>query len=437
VILPSRRALLLLAGASTLGLAGYVWPGAADALVAANALWVLLVAIDARRAADPRRLEVSRAAQPSYSLGRRGEVRYRWTNQSARPARLEVRETRPQILGGTQPRHALSISPTSSTVLELPVDPLRRGRETAGEIAARSLGPWGLAVRQWRQALPWTVTVYPQLPSDRLRRAIAEATRNRTAGQAAVRRLGEGRMFESLRDWVPGDDTRHIDWKATARRRKPIARQYEEERRQHVLLVLDAGRLLTEEVAGAPRMDHVVRAALGLAFAAFHHDDNVGVMVFADRVDHYVAPQRGRRGLEQVLDVLAVTEPRLVEPDYPGALRYLAVRNRKRALTVFFTDVIDALASEALVAHVGSLRPRHLPLLVTLRNPELDALASLRPEDSLQAYRKAAAEELLGARDEALARMRRSGCLVLDVPAVRAGTAVVEKYVELKRRGRL
>jgi len=130
-------------------------------------------------------------------------------------------------------------------------------------------------------------------------------------------------------------------------------------------------------------------------------------------------------------------EPTLVEPDYPGAFRYLAARNRKRALTVLFTDVIDRFASEAVVANVASLRPRHVPLAVTLRNPELDALASLRPTEPRDAYRKAAAEELLRARDEALAVMRRAGVLVIDVRPERAAQAVVTRYLELKRRGRL
>src|SRR5256884_1163124 len=121
--------------------------------------------------------------------------------------------------------------------------------------------------------------------------------------------LFRSRLFESLRDWVPGDDLRHIDWKATGRRGKVITRQFEAERRQHVLLVLDLGRLLTAEIAGGvSRLEYVVRAALELAYAAVQHDDNVGVMAFADGVQHFVAPQRGRLALKRVLDVLARSE---------------------------------------------------------------------------------------------------------------------------------
>src|SRR5204863_675026 len=202
-------------------------------------------------------------------------------------------------------------------------------------------------------------------------------------------------------------------------------------------LVLDTGRLMTADVGGVARLDYAVQAALELAYAAAQHDDNVGIMTFADGVQHFVAPERGRSGVRGVMDVLAEVQPRMVEPDYPGAFRYLAARNRKRALTVLFTDVIDRFASDALVANVASLRPRHLPLAVTLRNPEVDAVAVLRPNTTRDAFRKAAAEELLRAREEALGRMRRVGVLVLDVPPERAASAVVAKYLELKRRGRL
>ncbi len=437
MIVPTRRAIMALAGLVPVGLMGYVSPGALDVLLTLDVILILLIVVDGRLAIAPSRLSVERVAPDSLSVGRQTECSYRWYNPSPRPARLLVRETRPGLVGGAMPSRSVTVPAAAVRRESLSLEPLHRGRETGGWLAVRSRGPMGLAHRQERIDLPWTVTVYPSLPASRLKASIAEAARSREAGLRARRRLGEGRQFESLREWVPGDDTRHIDWKATARRRKVITRQFEEERRQQVLLVLDTGRLLTAEIAGEARVEYVVRAALWLAFAANHHDDNVGIMVFSDVIHHYVAPQRGRRGLQQVLDVLAVVQPKLVEPDYPAAFRYLAVRNRKRALTVFFTDVIDRLASEALVANLASLRPRHLPLVVTMRNPDLDRAATKRPKELSQAYRRAAAEELLERRGDALAEMRRAGAVVLDVHPEQVSVTVVEQYLELKRRGRL
>src|SRR5262249_5223384 len=230
-----------------------------------------------------------------------------------------------------------------------------------------------------RLELPWEVTFFPSLVASSLRALPPQARRRRQAGLRSVRRRGEGRLFEGLGEWVRGDDTRIIDWKATARRGKPIARQYEDERREHLLIVIDAGRQLTAEVDGIARLESVISAAVRLAHAAVEHDDNVGAMVFADGIQSFVPAARGRRGLRGVLEALASAEGRLVEPDYPAAFRYLATRNRRRALTVFFTDVIDRTASEAVVAQVATLRERHVPLAVTLRDPSLERLASARP----------------------------------------------------------
>lgn len=437
MIHPTLRAVATLAALAVLGLLGYVGAWGVDVLVAADGLLIAAVIADGMLAVRAHEVGVAREAPDSFSVGRDTVAQYRWENRGHRRARLQVREVRPELLGGVAPPRSVSVAARNTVREEQRLEPRRRGRERAGWLAIRSVGPLGLAFRRWKVDLPWTVTVYPSLPASRLKASIAEAVRRREAGLKDIRRIGEGRQFESLREWVPGDDIRSIDWKATARRRKIIARQYEEERRQQVLLVLDAGRLLTAEIGGEARFEYVVRAALWLAFAANHHDDNVGVMVFADAVDHYVTPQRGRRGLRQVLDVLAVVQPKLVEPDYPAAFRYLAVRNRKRALTVLFSDVIDRMASEALVANVASLRPRHLPLVVTLRNPDLDQVASTRPADVAGAYRKAAAEELLASREEALGQMRRTGAIVLDVQPEQASRGVVEAYLDLKRRGRL
>ena len=437
MILPSRRAALVLGLGVPIALLGYVTGGIVDLLFLANAFVLALVIVDGRLAPGPDLVSVRRDAPDSFSVGRSTTFSYRWHNRAPRSAVLWVRETRPDLLAGLQPARRVAVTRRGDAVERLSVHGARRGREEGGWLAVRSTGPLGLAYRQWRVDLPWCATVYPSLPASQLKASIAAAAQRREAGLRSIRRLGEGRQFESLREWVPGDDVRHMDWKATARRRQFITRQFEEERRQQVLLVVDAGRLLTEDIAGESRMEHVVRAALWLAFAANYHDDNVGIMVFSDEVHHYVSPQRGRRGLKQVLEVLAVAEPRLVEPDYPAAFRYLAVRNRKRALTVFFTDVIDRLASEAMVANVGSLRPRHLPFVVTLRNPALDAAATARPVVAGDAYRKAAAENLIGARNEALVQMRRAGALVLDVQPANAARAVVDQYLELKRRGRL
>jgi uncharacterized protein (DUF58 family) len=436
--IPTRRWLVGAGALSAVAPFALVQPWAAGLLPAVDLLWVAALLLDWLGTARPRELAITREAPAAFGVGRAATVRYRWRHAGRRSLTLEVREALPAPLGGAEtPTRRLRVPSGEGLDEPLELVPVRRGAGSGGTLAIRTLGRFGLAWRQESVTLPWSATVYPTVPDTALRALPLQVARRREAGLRAIRRPGEGRLFEGLREWVPGDETRVIDWKATARRGKPIARQYEDERRQQVLLVIDAGRMLTAEVNGVPRLEAVIVAALQLARAAVEHDDNIGLMVFADVVQRYVAPARGRRGLRAVLDGLALTEGRLAESDYPAAFRYLAARNRKRALTVLFTDVIDRTASDALVAHAASLRPRHLPLAVTLRDPGLEALAVRRPESAAAAFERAAAEELLGARDAALAEMRGRGVMVLDVPPASAGEAVVARYHGLKRRGML
>ncbi len=440
MILPSRRWFL---GAAALALVAPLalwWPGASLLFLALDGLWMLALVVDSVRGLDvgSRSLEVERLAPPAFSLGRPMPVSYRWLNRSRRPLSVRAIEEMPGELSlGTQAERRLVLSPQSPLYEEMLATPTARGKASHGRLHLRVGSPFGLAWRTLRLDLPWRVTVYPNLMGASLRALPTQALRRREAGLRAVRRLGEGRVFESLREWVPGDDTRTIDWKATAKRGKPMARQFEDERRQQVLMVIDAGRMLTAESEGRARLESVVEAALQLAHAAVEHDDNIGLMVFSDQVKHYSAPAKGRRALRVVLDALATVQGQLVEPDYPAAFAYLAQRNRKRALTVIFTDVIDRTASDALVAQLGTLRPRHLPLAVALRDASLDRLATLRPDSMQGAYERAAAEELLQARDDALQDMRKRGVVVLDVPPAGAAEAVVQQYTLLKRRGLL
>ena len=437
IYLPDRRWYLGAAGLALLWPVALAWPPAAVVLLALDAAWLLLLLSDGWRLAalEPASLTVEREAPPAFSVGRALPVSYRWAHPLPWRLTLLIREEYPALLTPPTAERRLELPVAGSQREEVLLHPTQRGRGAGGRIHLRLRGPLGLCWRQLRLERPWQVVVYPNLVGASLRSLPTQAQRRREAGFRNIRRIGEGRMFESLKEWVPGEDTRTIDWKATARRGKVMARQYEDERRQQVLIVIDAGRMLTAEVDGRSRLESVIEAALHLAHSAVEHDDNIGLLVFADTVQQWVAPARGRRALRAVLDGLAGVEGRLVEPNYPAALAYLAAHNRKRALTVLFTDVIDRTASEALVAQVGTLRPRHVPLAVTLREPGLERLATARPATTAAAFERAAAEELLLSRAAALAEMRGRGILVLDVPPAGASGAVVEQYNRLKRRG--
>jgi uncharacterized protein (DUF58 family) len=437
IYLPDRRWYLTAAALALVALLALRWPGAGLVLLLLDLLWLLALVVDGWRLSGKSTIEVVREPPPAFSVGRPLPVLYRWSHAEPRRLTLLVRERFPATLVPPEAERRIELPVGRPLLEQIELRPVTRGKMAGGTIHLRVRGPWGLAWRQLRLERPWQATVYPNLVGASLRSLPTQTQRRREAGFRNVRRLGEGRMFESLKEWVPGEDTRLIDWKATGRRGKTMVRQYEDERRQQVLIVIDAGRMLTPEVDGRARLESVVEAALHLAHSAVEHDDNIGLMVFADEVQHFIPPARGRRALHAVVDALASIEGRLVEPNYPAAFAQLATRNRKRALTVFFTDVIDRTASEALVGQLGTLRPRHLPLAVTLRDPSLERLATARPTSTTAAYERAAAEELLQSREEALADMRRRGVLVLDVPPAGASAAVVDQYNRLKRRGAL
>ena len=436
MILPSRRWFLVAAGLGLLAPLALVRPELAGAYLLADLVWALAFLADVWRVGtlDLARFPVRREAPAAFSVGRPLPVGYSWSNPLPRVLTLRVREAVPALLEAPSRERLLLLAASGITREEITYLPKRRGKAVAGRLTFRALGPLGLAWRQGTRELPWPVIVYPNLRSAALRALPAQVQRRREAGFRNLRRIGEGKSFESLKEWVPGEETRAIDWKATARRGKLMARQYEDERRQQVMILIDAGRLLTAEIDGRARLEAAIDAALELAHSAVGHDDNIGLMVFADTVLQYVPPSRGRRALRQILDALAATEGRLVEPNYPAVFGYLAARSRKRALTVLFTDVIDRTASEAFVAQAGSLRPRHLPLAVTLRDPALERLASTRPAQTDAAFERAAAEELLEARESALAELRSRGVIVLDVAPDGAARAVVAQYEKLKRR---
>jgi uncharacterized protein (DUF58 family) len=256
--------------------------------------------------------------------------------------------------------------------------------------------------------------------------------RLRDAGVRNVRLRGEMGAFESLREYVPGDDPRTVDWKATARSASVMVRQFEAERSQQVLLAIDAGRLMTERVGERERMDHALSAALVLADVASLSGDRVGLLVFSERVHYYLPP--ARLPLARISEVLSRVEPRMVESNYPAAFTYMARQLRRRSLIVLFTDVIDAGASSALLAHLTRAAHRHLALVLALRNTALEADASVAVQDEAGAFRRAAEEELLQARAAALATIRRVGVLVADVRPQDAAPTAVTRYLEVKAR---
>jgi uncharacterized protein (DUF58 family) len=427
VLLPDRTLLLLLGIAALLFLLA---PGAA---LATDAALLLAAMVDAWAAPRPA---IDRSLPSQLALGETGVagliVR---PKPSGRALRVRLTDDLPdgvERVGDDTVEVRLETAPAEWGYR---FRPETRGVHVFGDIHVRVRGPLGLGWRQWRLPARQEVLVLPGLAELRRHRLLGLKERLRTAGLRNTRLRGEGHSFESLREYVRGDDPRTIDWKGTAHRGTLIVREYEAERSQSVVIALDAGRMMGERIGDRERLDHAMSSALLLADVARLHGDRIGFFAFADEVLENLPPRR--LSVDRLASAMARVPTRFVEPNYPLAFNTLRRKLNRRALVVVFTDIIDPAASHALLAQLARSARRHLVLAVTLRSPELEEWAASPVSDAGDAYRRAAAEEMLEARSIALGQMRRAGIQVADVTPSRLVSEVVNRYLELKYRGRL
>jgi uncharacterized protein (DUF58 family) len=408
------------------------WPAA----IASLALFFAAV-WDAASMPGNGSLQLSRELPPVVGLGDRAEGTLRLRSSWPRALRGELYERSPSGFSREGPSPVIFIAESEVTVnVPLPLVGRTRGVHQGGPIAIRLTGPLGLVRRTLRWTFDDRLTVAPSLSGVRRYRLLALQHRLRDVGVRAIRRRGENTAFDRLREYVRGDDPRHIDWKASGRRGTLVTREFTIEQGQTVMLAIDCGRLMSQLAGDLPRLEYALAAALVVADVAAAGDDRIGLIAFDDRIRAWVPPARGRAAVRAVRDALVPLESRLVEPDYAGAFRTLAARHRKRSLLLLFTDVVDARASRPLIANLTRAAATHLPVVVTMRNEALVSAAASGRESG-DVWRRAAAEELLGERESALAALRSQGIAVLDVPPVGMTAAVINRYIEIKARGAL
>ncbi|TMF58286.1 MAG: DUF58 domain-containing protein [Chloroflexi bacterium] len=412
--------------------------GISDAFLALGALAIaaaaLLAIVDHRATPAPARVTVERLADPQLSIGVSNRVTLRVTNPFARPLRLLLADSVPVSFDVDRRRSPLTVAPREKGEIAYAARPHHRGTFSFGDIHLRLRGPLDLIERQGRVAATAPANVYPDLHEIRryevtLRRGLAY-----DAGQRRARMPGSGTVFERLREYLPDDDPRSISWTATARRGKPITVEYETERQQRILILLDAGRMMSSTLAGLTKLDHAVNTALMLSYVAIAKGDEVGLLGFADTVRSYALPRRGRKQFLRLTEELRRLEVTTTEPDYRAAFEFLRARTARRALVVLFTDLVDDEASRALVAAVTRLAGNNLVLCCLLADPQLAEVASKVPSSTAELYERVVAEDVQEARARALAILRRRGVHTIDVPAERLTVATIQRYLELKSR---
>jgi len=280
------------------------------------------------------------------------------------------------------------------------------------------------------------VKVYPNLLE--MRRYEAGLKRQRAeAAQNAQRRYGRGTEFESLRDYVPDDEFRAIDWKATARTGKLTSRQYQQERSQNVIIALDCGRIMGPVVDGLTKLDHCINAAAMLSHVATMNGDRVGVVAFSNEVDCFVPPKPGKAQVNKLLSVTYDLRDAEGDSDYAKAFSYLSRRWTRRSLIVLFSDVLDPESSKPLTAQMSAVARKHLCILATPADESITQAAYQEAARPNKAFEAAAARQVLHSRRVVKADLGRVGIDVLDTPPKDFTTAVVARYFDIKRRSRL
>jgi uncharacterized protein (DUF58 family) len=430
VALTGRTGLLALLGAVLLVVAPSWWT-----LLTANALLVALVAVDLALAGNIRRLGLHRSGDTNVRLGEEAGVSLVVENLGTRRLRALVRDAWPPSAGAHPRTVALSVPPGERRRVDMRLLPTRRGDRRAVSVTIRSYGPLRLAARQLSRQAPWTVRVLPAFPSRRHLPAKLARLRELTGQHVALIR-GQGTEFDSLREYVDGDDVRSIDWRATARRNDVVVRTWRPERDRRIYLVLDTGRTAAGRVGDIPRLDCSMDAALLLGALASRAGDRVDLLAYDRRVRARVEGSTRTSLLTAMVRAMAPLEPELVEADAAGMVSALLARVRQRCLVVLLTDLNATAMEEGLLPLLPQLTAKHLVMIAAVSDPRVSEMATSRG-DTTAVYDAAAAERARADRRRVTAELRKHGVEVVDAPPEDLAPALADAYLSLKAAGRL
>ncbi len=401
-----------------------LWP----VWVVAVGVWALLAGLDAILLPRTRELRWSLTLPSSLYIGRQQPAVL--TIEGAADGRAEAMLDLSEESAPTEP------TPFQGGAATLSLRPTRRGTLDVMRAWVRQTGPIGLMRRVSALTVDRQVAVVPDAP-----RVQAEALRffggKSHTGVKVEKFAGDGSEFDSLREFLPGMDRRTIDWKASARHVRLLAREHRAERNHQIIIAADTGRLMAEPLDGIPRLDHAVHAALLMAWVSLRHGDRVGLYAFDDAPRGFALPRSGRAAFGGLLSLCAGLAYRESETNFTLGLTDLMTRLRRRSLVVVLTDFADTVTAELMIDNLGRLARRHLVIFVALSDPLLLRLAGGELSELGDVERAVVAESLLSDREVVLAKLRRLGVLVVDAPPGRVGPALVNRYLDIARRERI
>jgi uncharacterized protein (DUF58 family) len=439
----TQRALWLLALGLVLALPGFFSAHLGYGMLVWEALILLFALADGLRLPAAEQIAVTRTWSNAPALASETEIELAVEHDAGTILDCRLIDDLPEALAATPVTHRLRAYPRLRAALRYKVQPRARGDAQTGQVYLRYASLLGL-VEKWAVApLAQPVRVYPALRQGEDQEIFLARGRQIEMQLRQARERGLGRDFESLREYLDGDDLRDICWTATARRGQLITRRYQTERSQPVWIVLDAGRLLQGRILseaapagsrGFTKLDHACSTAVALAQLALHSGDRVGLLVYGQNVQQRLLPGRGSAHLRQIVEALAQARAESSEADH---LRATAALNRwqpRRSLILWITDLAETAMRPEVVDGAMQLLRRHVLLFVAMAQPDVDLIAKAQPKNVEEMFRSAAAQELAARRQLLLARLREQGALTLDQDPDRLTAAVLNQYLRVKER---
>lgn len=432
MVVPTKRFVVLAFLATGIAVAAGFVPGVDLAWIAVDAALALACGADVI-AGRGKRIEAERRAAQIFSVGRANAVTIVLTNRSDRTLRGTVMDDPIDEATTTGLPGTFEIPPRGAVQLRYEVTPTRRGKRSLRAVTVRYSLPLGILERQERIELPQDVDVYPDVHAARALEMLRRQGRE-DARLGSLRVRGGDTEFERLRPYTRGDEIRHVDWRASARKDDLVVRQFQAESNQNVVFAIDIGRAMRGEAQGLTSIDHALAAALLTADVALRGGDRAGLLTFDDKPRSFLRPSGGRSGGRKLTRAAYALDAGLAATDYRAAMVFLKTQVKARSLFILFTNLLDPRAARDLASAVRSLMPRHLPLCVLMRDTEVDdlALAPVTGEQDLLV--RAAAGETIAWRDGVVRTLKNAGALVLDARPDEITPLLVKRYLEVKAR---
>jgi len=425
--------------AAVSGLLLFAWPGNSWwALWVVELVLLLVLVVDTVACVSPQRIGVQREVAESMTIGEATTLTWLIDNRSSRSGRVTVTDALWPSLQAERRRVGAHLRSGARLKARTVLHPTRRGRFPLNDVTVRVEGPLRMISRQATRDLPGGLRVMPAYPSREEVQRRMRMPRVLEVGLRSIRTSGGGTEFDQLRDFRPDDEFRRMDWPATVRLQRPIVKQYRAERNQNIVLLLDNGRVMAGVVGGVPRVEHAMDAVLGVVQIATKVGDRVGLVAFDRQVRSILVPTNGKSQLGRAAEAMYMLEADYSESAYQVAFSAATARFRRRSMFIVLTDLVESAVDQALLPALPIITRRHLVVVAAVQDPVVKEWArGAAHQWASEAYREAAAVNMLQQRARATARLRAAGAIVVDAAPGQLAIELVDTYLALKASGRL